>query len=269
VLFIPGLLPEHIGLTSIPIAATLPFSTVPPSSSSVSLPPNRVPIIRQLFTYGCPSRAPGDKRRLFSVLGTLLSSPLPDAERKRREAESRKLAGEAFFVFFEVSTDSITAQAKTESSPLIYILSPNQMIDNDYRLPFYISSSDHPIIPGVDPTDLPGDLAELLERSNGKPGIDLEVPPSTTSMTPNGKPNCDVDRQRGNVTGHEGWLETPKAEGPPPDGMYPVLAIDCEMVLSEDGQELARVSVIDYPSGVSVFDELVRPPKPVTDYRTQ
>lgn len=39
--------------------------------------------------------------------------------------------------------------------------------------------------------------------------------------------------------------------------------------MSEDGQELARVSVIDYQSGVNVFDELVKPPKPVADYRTQ
>jgi RNA exonuclease 1 len=40
-------------------------------------------------------------------------------------------------------------------------------------------------------------------------------------------------------------------------------------VLSEDGQELARVSVVDLETGEAVFDELVTPPKPVTDYVTQ
>jgi hypothetical protein len=39
--------------------------------------------------------------------------------------------------------------------------------------------------------------------------------------------------------------------------------------VTEDGQELARVSVIDFNSGVDIFDEFVQPPKPVLDYRTQ
>lgn len=168
---------------------------------------------------------------------------------------------------------------------MVYLLSPNQMIDNDYRLPTYISPSDHPSIPGVGTKDLPEKVAAVLGRPIGDVAADVEVPPSTSSMTSNGKANGEVDRQRGNLNGGEGWVETPRAEGPPPDGLYPVLAVDCEMVcqtisppftadlssqvLSEDGQELARVSVIDYQSGVNIFDELVKPPKPVTDYRTQ
>ena len=31
---------------------------------------------------------------MFSVLGTLMASPLPEAVRKKREAESRQLAGQ-------------------------------------------------------------------------------------------------------------------------------------------------------------------------------
>ncbi|CAD6570359.1 MAG: hypothetical protein TREMPRED_005740 [Tremellales sp. Tagirdzhanova-0007] len=258
VLFVPGLLPEYIGLAPIPIAANVPFSTTPPVSLAEALPPNRVPTIQQLFSYGCPTRAPGDQRRLFSVMGTLLSSPLSESARKRKEAESQKQA----------------ALAKPDSSPLLYLLSPNQMIDNDYRLPSYVSSSDKPSIPELngalpldDPAVHPERSAEDTKRT------DLTQSPLTSSVSGNVLVNMtnngDVDRQKGNVRGHEGWVETPQANGPPLDVFYPVLAIDCEMVLSEDGQELARVSVIDYQSGVNVFDELVKPPKPVTDYRTQ
>ena len=40
-------------------------------------------------------------------------------------------------------------------------------------------------------------------------------------------------------------------------------------MLTAEGQVLARVSVIDFQSGLNVYDELVRPPREVTDYRTQ
>lgn len=40
-------------------------------------------------------------------------------------------------------------------------------------------------------------------------------------------------------------------------------------VETSKGNELARISIVDYHTGLSVFDELVRPPDPVTDYRTK
>ena len=157
------------------------------------------------------------------------------------------------------------------------------MIDNDYRLPSYLLASDHLSIPKVNGVN-DSEVSKLLERSTGEAAIDLHLPTPSTPVTANGKTNGEIDRQRGNVNGHERWIETPKAEGPPPEGVYPVLAIDCEMVrrrlglkaadhfhqvVSEDGQELARVSVVDFQSGVNVFDELVKPPKPVIDYLTR
>lgn len=90
VLFVPGLLPGHLGLAPIPVTATLPFSTAPSDPSTST----KIPIIPKLFTYGCPTRAPGDQRRLHSVTGAFLTSPLPDHVRKQREEQSRRLAGE-------------------------------------------------------------------------------------------------------------------------------------------------------------------------------
>jgi RNA exonuclease 1 len=202
-------------------------------------------VIRQLFTYGCPTRAPGDHRRLHSVTGTLLSSPLPDAVRKKREEESRKVASKylshaiscpfASRIWTVAETDGRIGLAKSDSSPLTYILSPHQIIDNDYRLPSYVSPSspsDELAIPRTNGTDTSEDGPPLSDRPAAIIEPEFVVPPSTISMTANGRPNVQVDRQRGNVNGHEGWVETPKAEGPPPDGLYPVLAIDCEMVSS-------------------------------------
>ena len=121
--------------------------------------------------------------------------------------------------------DSVTALAKADSSPLSYLLSPNQMIDNDYRLPTYIHASDVPQIPGIRRT-AEDPVAEIEDGL----GIDLEVSAASTSISVNGKPNGEVDRQKGNVNGGQGWVETPEAISPPADGLYPVLAIDCEMV---------------------------------------
>ena len=39
--------------------------------------------------------------------------------------------------------------------------------------------------------------------------------------------------------------------------------------LTEDGKELTRVCMIDYGSGIVVYDKLVKPPKPVIDYLTK
>ena len=39
--------------------------------------------------------------------------------------------------------------------------------------------------------------------------------------------------------------------------------------LTEDGKELTRVCMVDYQSGIVVYDKLVKPPKPVIDYLTK
>ena len=49
---------------------------------------------------------------------------------------------------------------------------------------------------------------------------------------------------------------------------YPMFAVDCEMVLTGDGLELARVSLVN-EALVCIYDQLVKPEKPVLDYKTQ
>jgi RNA exonuclease 1 len=143
------------------------------------------------------------------------------------------------------------------------------MLDNGYHLPSYIEAGDRIVVPGR-PTPVNG-------AGNGAVAGPSKLP---------SEDKVDVRPLK------EGWVETPEANGPPVDGRWPVLSMDCEMVcivvsrwsgarrcvalaglisqvLTADGQQLARVSIIDYHTGLVVLDELVQPASPVTDYRTQ
>ncbi|GAA6060288.1 hypothetical protein JCM10212_002929 [Sporobolomyces blumeae] len=65
----------------------------------------------------------------------------------------------------------------------------------------------------------------------------------------------------------DGWVEAPYRsleEGT----KRKVYGLDCEMCLTEDGSELARLSLVDQ-KGKRVYDKLVKPSKPITDYLTR
>ncbi|GAA5924990.1 RNA exonuclease [Sporobolomyces koalae] len=65
----------------------------------------------------------------------------------------------------------------------------------------------------------------------------------------------------------DGWVEAPFV--PLESGtLRKVYGLDCEMCLTEDGSELARLSLVDQ-KGVRVYDKLVKPKKPITDYLTR
>ncbi len=47
-----------------------------------------------------------------------------------------------------------------------------------------------------------------------------------------------------------------------------ILIVDCEMVLSEAGFELARVTIVNF-KGETLFDELFKPEVQITNYNTE
>lgn len=89
------------------------------------------------------------------------------------------------------------------------------MIDNGYNLPSYIQAGDRIIIPGR-PTSVNG-------TGNGAVAGPSKLP-SEDRVDP--RPLKD------------GWVETPEAQGPPADGRWPVLSMDCEMVCLSPYQRL-------------------------------
>ncbi|EJU05931.1 hypothetical protein DACRYDRAFT_60431 [Dacryopinax primogenitus] len=64
-----------------------------------------------------------------------------------------------------------------------------------------------------------------------------------------------------------GWIETPPTKDTPPK--YMLLAIDCEMCDTTAGQELARVSILDSTTNSTIYDTMVMPAHPITDYLTR
>ncbi|KAJ7762487.1 ribonuclease H [Mycena metata] len=198
-LLIPGLTPELLGLPPLPTSATsnpnVPLAIPLPTPGSSSA----LPFIASTFSHACPTRAPGDQTRMHSILTAFFQGPITSAELKKRVA---------------TQTDS---QRTREKDPAQYLLTLEQMVENEYPIPSYV--------------------AEVFQKPDG-------------------------------------WIETPQEQKPslldgPVKARRAVYCIDCEMCLTEDGKELTRVCLIDFQSGIVVYDQLVKPSKPILDYLTR
>jgi RNA exonuclease 1 len=140
------------------------------------------------------------------------------------------------FHCYGICTDCAALAKAEEANPLMYLLTPNQMLDNDYRLPSYLAPSDSPpTTKGLAPAV--SEAVTAAHRQEGeKSGIDFSATSHSAAFgngAANGagpskvKVNEAGQRERGNNRGEEGWIETPQREV---KGDYRVLAVDCEMV---------------------------------------
>ncbi|KAJ7782527.1 ribonuclease H [Mycena maculata] len=198
-LLIPGLTPALLGLPPLPTAATsnpnLPIAIPLPAPGSSSA----LPFIASTFSHACPTRAPGDQTHMHSILTAFFQGPITSAELKKR-----------------ANTQS-NSQRTREKDPAQYLLTLEQMVENEYPIPSY--------------------MADVFQKPDG-------------------------------------WIETPEEPKPslldgPVKAKRTVYSIDCEMCLTEDGKELTRVCLIDFYSGAVVYDQLVKPSKPILDYLTR
>ncbi|KAJ9125766.1 hypothetical protein QFC24_002550 [Naganishia onofrii] len=342
-LFVPGLQPSHLNLSesNLTPSAFMPFSTRPDGEDATK--ETLIPTIPRLFSHACPTRAPGDARRLHSVLQTLLNAPLSQSEKARRERAKAEMMRK-----MKAGTNSSAQgnEAKYQFDPQVFLLTPNQMLDNEYPVPSYVPGS--PNAPGStssngkgngqvkeigqvragnsnseDEVWLPGQPGQITRIIDTpvigevvKQGVSLSTeilgrllgtssdgssetestpaPSSTTSASSNEKAKLSSKKREkegkaeilvevatkspgapafdmGRFSVGKGWVETPtlKTGEVAESSKFKVLAIDCEMCLTEDGPELTRATVIDFESGKVVFDELCKPGKPVKDYLTQ
>lgn len=67
----------------------------------------------------------------------------------------------------------------------------------------------------------------------------------------------------------EGYVQTEPAPEPRPSGwVSPMIAVDCEMCGTQNGLQLARLTLVD-ANGEELYDEMVLTTDPITNYNTQ
>lgn len=216
-LFIPGLLPTHLGLpeNTLKPSQLLPFPLTPPSSTEQGEAPKvRLPQMAKLFSNALPTRAPGDQYRFHPAVNTFLSTVVPPKEKERRNREKAK---EFKRRMDEVKNNGATSaiseaagqegeNGKSTFDPVLFLLTPNQMIENEYPIPSYFPVT----VEGF----MRGDQA-VVDKGN-----EVFLPWQSHAGAGEGKDKVSA----------EGWRETKRADKAPEGGKYPVLAVDCEMV---------------------------------------
>ncbi|EOQ98650.1 hypothetical protein E3P92_02962 [Wallemia ichthyophaga] len=187
---------------------------------------NLLPIINSLYSHALPVRAPGDAQRLYSPAQHILNSPIPPPEKARQQKLAQEKAG-------------VNLPNPGKLSPPAFLIDINHMRENAYPIPSWIGDDVKslpeyplPLNDGVDDSDHLENLSQFQRT-------------------------CIQD---------DGWLETPKLEVYPRLNNPRVYGLDCEMVMTDQGSELARVTLIDYASSEKVLDELVKPSGNVVDY---
>ena len=133
-----------MSLPPLPTSATanphLPLEIPLPGPDST----DGVPFIGKTFSHACPTRAPGDQTRMHSVLSAFFQSPVSGEEKKRRILERVKCnVLDVFYASFVlmcfVSVTFRVAEQAQEKTPMRYLLTQEQMIENDYPIPSYIA----------------------------------------------------------------------------------------------------------------------------------
>jgi RNA exonuclease 1 len=115
-LLVQGFEPSDLGLPA-EISSTMPQ----PLEASKTASTSKLPVFQELFSHYCPTRAPGEPKKLHSVLQTLLNCPLTGDQKAKRQKEKERAASS--------STGGV--------DPAIYLLPAEKFLGNGYVSPSY------------------------------------------------------------------------------------------------------------------------------------
>ena len=142
---------------------------------------------------------------------------MPQKEKERRNKEKQKVFKKRMEDAANSRNEGAADKAETEEAgvgagsssydPVLFLLTPNQMIENEYPIPTYFPLSVEEFMKGS---------PEDVEKGN-------EVFLPWAGVKQDGE-------KAGKKELPAGWRETERAAEGPKDGKYPVLAVDCEMV---------------------------------------
>jgi RNA exonuclease 1 len=140
-LLVPGLTPELLSLPPLPTSATanpnLPLSIPLISPADVASGAANIPFIASTFSHACPTRAPGDQTRMHSVLSSFFTGPISGEEKKRRLTQ--RVQCKPSLPHFQPYILILCAAEINKSDPMQYLLTLEQMIENDYPIPSYMA----------------------------------------------------------------------------------------------------------------------------------
>lgn len=163
----------------------MPFSTKPTTETTTA--ETHLPIIQRLFSAVCPTRAPGDTRRLYSVLQALLNAPLSQSEKARRERSKaelmRKMKASAGPLANQQQQHQNGGAAAYAYDPQAFLLTPNQMLDNDYPMPSYMPGSRNAVPGGGDVGAARVTEIGQVRAGNSSVGDDVWLPGSGSGGT--------------------------------------------------------------------------------------
>ena len=91
-----------------------------------------VPFIVSTFSHACPTRATGDQSRMQFVLGTV-----PSVVRRKNDASEPDWPGCASFPTEYLPDTPLVAERVFDEDPSLYLLSLQQITENDYPIPSY------------------------------------------------------------------------------------------------------------------------------------
>ena len=130
-LLIPGILPSTLVLPPLPTSAT----SNPNVPLSIPLPPESntpIPFIATTYSHACPTRAPGDQTRMYSVLSESFQCQVTGEEKAKRQAMRASMCAICIILATTLTISSCSTTCLRQHAFVVYSIIEG---DDRKRLP--------------------------------------------------------------------------------------------------------------------------------------